>query len=338
VIITMLNHGFDRPVGAVTTRYEIANGLARRGHDVVVVHFGTPSFELDQVSWFEFDPRLRHHLSRGLSGEVFPESEFVFSASLPLQFGWPVQLFQGLGFYAPDEESAVLRLPGPKLCISRWLVKRARERGAPPEHLVHVPLGLDHSVFRVTRDPASRPLQVSMITHTDARKGTAYGLAALEEVRRRVPEVRVVLFGSEEPVDPLPAWAEFHLLPERDVLVDEIYNGSRVFVNPSLREGFGKPSVEAMACGAALVTVANLGSAEFAVRGETALVCPRRDPAALTDAVERLLRDDAQRLALAEQGRTYVERFDWDETARRIEEVLVRYRSDPALFGLTALA
>ena len=134
-----------------------------------------------------------------------------------------------------------------------------------------------------------------------------------------------MLFGTKRPVEDIPEGMSFVLSPPRDVLVDDIYNGSRVFVCPSLREGFGFCGIEAMAGGCALVTTANGGSDDYAIDGETALVVEPRDAIVMADRIERLLDDDEQRVRIARRGVEYVARFDWDESARLLEEVLARY-------------
>jgi glycosyltransferase involved in cell wall biosynthesis len=81
--------------------------------------------------------------------------------------------------------------------------------------------------------------------------------------------------------------------------------------------------MEAMACGAALVTFDNGGCRDYAIDGETALVAPRRDVAALAEALERMVSDVALRERLARQGQAFVtSRFDWDRAAERLEGIL----------------
>ena len=83
------------------------------------------------------------------------------------------------------------------------------------------------------------------------------------------------------------------------------------------------PSMEAMACGAALATYDNGGSRDYAIDGVTALVAPRRDVAALGTAVGRLVEDRALRDRLARAGQHLVTtRFDWDRATVRLEAVL----------------
>ena len=112
----------------------------------------------------------------------------------------------------------------------------------------------------------------------------------------------------------------------------EVYNQSRVFLQPSRHEGFGYTAVEAMACGCALVTTDNGGSQDYAVPGETALVAPQGDVPALVGALDTLLRDDAARTRMAHAGERFVRRFDWDRSAALLEGLLDRYLADPEAF------
>jgi glycosyltransferase involved in cell wall biosynthesis len=121
--------------------------------------------------------------------------------------------------------------------------------------------------------------------------------------------------------------------PSQDFIVNEIYNRSRIFLCASRYEGFGFPSIEAMACGAALATTANGGAAEYAIDGETALVCEPDDVTALAGNVVRLLRDDELRMRLARRGMEYVRQtFDWDLSAEKLEGFLNEYAADPGRY------
>ena len=83
------------------------------------------------------------------------------------------------------------------------------------------------------------------------------------------------------------------------------------------------PAMEAMACGAALVTYDNGGCRDYAVDGLTALVAPRRDVTALAKALGRAVGDRALRQRLAGAGHALVTRqFDWDRAVERLEAAL----------------
>ncbi len=102
-----------------------------------------------------------------------------------------------------------------------------------------------------------------------------------------------------------------------------------MFVCSSIVEGFGLTSVEAMACGCALVTSDNGGSEDFAFHDDTALVSPPDDVETMTEHVVALLRDDTRRLRIARRGQEYVQRFDWDASCRTLEAFLIEYGADP---------
>jgi glycosyltransferase involved in cell wall biosynthesis len=131
----------------------------------------------------------------------------------------------------------------------------------------------------------------------------------------------------------LPDWVDYRHQPPLTELVTDVYNASAIFLCTSEVEGFGLPSVEAMACGAALVTTDNGGSRDYAFPGRTALVTPPRDVDGLVDAVVTLVHDDDLRVALATAGRAHVAEFTWEHSAEKLERFLDAYRADPGAYG-----
>ena len=93
-----------------------------------------------------------------------------------------------------------------------------------------------------------------------------------------------------------------------------VYAGARLFVYPSLHEGFGFPPLEAMACGVPVISTRS-SSLEENLEGAADLV-PPNDVAALSEAMRRVLNDDALWMDRRTQGLARVRRYRWDETAR----------------------
>src|SRR5438477_10939226 len=148
-----------------------------------------------------------------------------------------------------------------------------------------------------------------MLHHEYAWKGVADGFAAVARVKDRVPSVRLVGFGVKPPRTPA-AYDEFHANPPQGKLAT-LYSGCEIYLCPSWDEGLGMPPMEAMACGAALVTFDNGGCRDYAMDGETALVAPRRDVGALARALDRMVGEPPLRERLARQGQAFVtSRFD----------------------------
>jgi len=107
--------------------------------------------------------------------------------------------------------------------------------------------------------------------------------------------------------------------------------GARIAVQPSAREGFGLFPLEAMAAGLPVVYCESTESAvgELVRDGREGIQSPA-DPEALAAILVRLLADEPERARLAAAGRTRAAEYDWDEIARRMEEIgaeLIRRRS-----------
>jgi glycosyltransferase involved in cell wall biosynthesis len=332
-----------RPVGGVRTIFELANGLSRLGHGVNLIHFELAGHRIessDDIAWFDMEPAVHQMVIRAGDGQTLPPADFLFPYHelLPADAGLPVNLVQGYRMMPPELEQAMYRAPCPKICVARWLIDIGRELGVPDHQLVYVPNGMDHETFTVVRPIDDRGPRVAMLYHTHLMKGTPFGLQALHLVKARVPELEVALFGTFEPPESLPPWVATVRSPSPRVLVDDIYNRSRIFVCPSIVEGFGLPSIEAMASGCALVTSANGGSDDFARHGETALVSEPKDVETMADHITSLLTDDERRIAIARRGREFVQRFDWELSSRKLAGFLASYGADPQRYraGLAA--
>lgn len=319
------------PMGGVTVLYEFANALARRGHEVHLLHgrfWGRQIESLDDLAWFDFHPDVRHHVDVGQQ-LALPEADVIFATEAPEWAGLPVLVHQGRHMFPTEVEQRLLAHPCLKLCVASWLVQDAVDHGVPASELVHVPLGLDHGTFRVLQPLDDRPFHAAVLFNDHLNKGWAAASAALEQARRSIPDLRVLAFGRTAPGQELPPWIEFVLGPDHPRLVEEVYNRSRVFVQASKVEGFGFTAVEAMACGCALVTTDNGGSRDYAVHGETALVSEPGDVDAMAGHIERLLLDDAERTRMARAGTDLVAGFDWDRTGELLEATLLDYVRNP---------
>lgn len=333
MILTFAYPSSPQYTGGVVSLYEFANALARRGQEVHFAHgpvWPGRIDHLDQISWFPFDPRIVHHIVDDFDDPRLPAGDVAFSPTLPRRLGLPAVFVQGHGMIPPAIERDVFRARCPKVCIARWLLDVGTQQyGVPPEQLWHVPMGMDHTLFRPATPLDQRDIDVLLLYNVHPSKGWEFAAEALEAVRQRRPGVRVEVFGIVPPERPVAGWLRYHLAPDRQSEIPALYNRARVFLQPSVVEGFGFSAVEAMACGCALVSTDNGGSQDYAVPGQTAEVVPPKDPVALAQAILRLLDDDALRQRLARTGAEHVRRFDWERAGAQLEHHLVGYVADP---------
>ena len=359
MIITFPVLTMTRPVGGAIPPYELANAMRRRGHTVHVIHVGLDAqiTSLADLPWIDFEDGIEHVFPGAFPGPdgnlpkdpreialtagdnrlaalagYLPEADFIaaYDEQLPPKHGLPFVFVQGYRPHSHALEDLVFQYPCPKVCVAKWLCGVGRVKDVPDEELVHVPNGLNHEKYRLVSPIETRAPVVSTTYHDHPQKGADDSLAVLTEVRRHVPEIEAIILSQVPPRHETAPWMTVVTDPPQDFIVNEIYNRTRVFLCASRYEGFGFPSAEAMACGAALVTTSNGGSAEYAFHRATALVCGAGHIAGLASYVLRLLRDDEQRIRIARHGREFVRtHLDWDASGKKLETFLTEYAASP---------
>jgi glycosyltransferase involved in cell wall biosynthesis len=95
-----------------------------------------------------------------------------------------------------------------------------------------------------------------------------------------------------------------------------LYSLADVFVFPSFYEGFGVPPLEAMACGAPVIT-SNTSSLPEVV-GDAALLVDPHDTGAIAQAMLRVLGDGQLQEELRQKGYERARSFTWAESARKM--------------------
>ncbi|MBI4550076.1 MAG: glycosyltransferase family 4 protein [Candidatus Omnitrophica bacterium] len=98
-----------------------------------------------------------------------------------------------------------------------------------------------------------------------------------------------------------------------------LYSLARMYVQPSLYEGFGLTVLEAMACGAPVI--ASRAASLPEVAGDAAVLFDPASEEDLSQAIERLAADRALRNQLAAKGRERAARFSWRRTAGETMQV-----------------
>jgi glycosyltransferase involved in cell wall biosynthesis len=167
------------------------------------------------------------------------------------------------------------------------------------------------------------------------QKGFPYLLDAMALVRQKVPDAVLWILGEgpdrpalEQQIADLSLGDSVRLLGFRDNPYSYMASAD-LFVLSSIFEGFGNVVAEALACGTAVVaTDCPYGPSEIITDGVSGLLVPPRDPAALAEAIVRVLTDPELRSALAQEGKRRSRDFTAEtisgQYAKVFEDVLHR--------------
>jgi glycosyltransferase involved in cell wall biosynthesis len=153
------------------------------------------------------------------------------------------------------------------------------------------------------------PATIGAVGRLAPVKGHEYLIAAVKHLQDRGIAVRAEIVGSG------PRRAQLEQLAERLGVIESLaFLGWRedvrahhahwdVFVAPSLYEGFGLATLEAMGSGLPVVASAVGGLAELVEDGTTGFLVAPRDEHSLADRLHRLLEDEALRTQMGSAGR-----------------------------------
>jgi len=185
--------------------------------------------------------------------------------------------------------------------LARGVLKGARLVIAPSTALAETAKLLGARDVRVIPSGVTIPLEIG--TEADPLEVLYAGRLSIEkgvlELIEAARGMNLIVAGDGPLRARVPGARGF--LPHDEL--QALYRRAAVVVCPSRREGFGVACLEAMANGRPVVATRVGGLRDLVVDGETGLVVPPRDPAALRAALERMLSDPRLRRRLGRAGR-----------------------------------
>jgi len=228
---------------------------------------------------------------------------------------------------------ATYRLPFHKIVVANWLKDiMLSEYGDAIVDLV--PNSVDKSQF-FAPVRGKQPVPTAGFLFSDATfKGLHILCPALLQVRRRMPELRLIAFGSYPPQSSrvLPERVEFVHCPPQDH-IREIYASCDLWATASTTEGFNLPAMEAMACRTPVVSTRAGWPGEAVKSKWNGVLVDVDDVGGLASGIEWILSqtDEAWRALSANAFETVAE-SSWDASAGMFEAALMNAR-DRALRG-----
>ncbi|MGB6430240.1 MAG: glycosyltransferase family 4 protein [Candidatus Acidiferrales bacterium] len=302
--------------------------------------------KLRLVTSIEYGARLLHHERKALIvayneptlAGMAPDrviARFDWNTPLPRYWNWPLwrSRFGRARYLFPSENERRLLLD--------------LHHGIPERCLVVVPNAVDLALFR----PADRgfesrqmeTLRVGFAGQWEPGKGIYDLLAAWQSVKSAAPHAELCLAGGAQlwkTVDERPGSVECTLKireTERSgglSTVDSMprnqmpafWNSLNIAVLPSHYEAFGLVALEAMACGIPVVATAVGGLKEIVQDGESGLLVPVGDVAALAQALITLLTNEPLRRRLAQGALRRATLFSLERRSRLLMQLFLEQR------------
>lgn len=282
-------------------------------------------------TWYNKDHRIKECLIYTPKQNNLPEADaYIATAVCTAPYIHSLECNKVKLYYIQDYEKFIVnddnfikstyRLSLHKIVISKWLQRIVRNQG---QDSTLIPNGFDFNIFKLTIPIAKKDKYlVSMLYHINPRKDINTGLKAMELVKERIPQLKLVMFGAYEKPIWLKDWMTYYRTPSKEQHL-MINNKAAIYVGCSQIEGWGLTIGEAMMCGQAVACTDNDGYLEMAVDGRNALVSHIGDSEALANNIVRLIEDDELRKNVAKKGYESIKAFDIEDSYKMFRNCII---------------
>ena len=195
--------------------------------------------------------------------------------------------------------------------------KDAREKTEVVYNAVDKRFNTEYSTEEVNafRAKYNLPQQfILLLGNTAPKKNTPGAIKAYEHYRRisKDPLPMVIVDYNQQSSDPDIVYPGYIPASEMPLL----YNAASVFLYPSLRESFGMPILEAMACGIPVITSNTSAIPEIA--GDAALLVNPADHVAIAESIEKIVASSELINSLKQKGLARASQFSWESSAKQL--------------------
>ncbi|MDT2866756.1 glycosyltransferase family 4 protein [Lactococcus lactis] len=350
-ITFVLPTNYNKPMGGFKIVYQYANWLIEQGFKVSICYcYGSNesksyaaikrlvdtriikfSRRETKVTWFALNKSIELVYNCIFSQE-FPDSDIIFAtsartapvvSSLPKEKGrkfYFIQGYESIGFGNKEgfaEETYNLGMTN--IVISNELRQKVLSSGVEvPEYL---PNFYNHNEFYLENPIEKRKNIVCLLNHVQETKRTKLGLEILREVKKTIPDLEVQLFGAYDPVEKLEDWIHFTKNANTEKLRKDIYGESKIYLLPSILEGWGLTGMEAMASGAAVVASRIGGIMDYANQENSILVTPDDKETFITEIIN-ILQNEEKQLKIAKRGNEDIKQYSIEKSGKQLLQII----------------
>lgn len=339
----------DHPIGGFKIVFQYANQLVKNGNDVSISFLNSLYPERrsnfreyiskyknqlfgnndNKITWFKLDDRIHLYFNVILKKEI-PKADVVVATAvqtanyvdkLDVMFGRKFYFIQNYETWAYPKEfvNNTFALSMTKIVISKWLNDLVSKYSKNKVYVV--PNFINEDIFYLSQKIDDRKNIISMMYHTLPEKNVSFGFEVLKQVKYRIPDLEVRLFGVFDKPNHLPDYVKYYKSPSQKTLRDRIYGESKVYLLPSLLEGWGLTGTEAMASGAILVASDIGGVEDYTINGRNSFLVQSNNLDYFVDIIVKLIESEGLRRKLANNAIKDIKKFNIDESTKLLLKI-----------------
>lgn len=213
------------------------------------------------------------------------------------------------------------------IAISSFLKKTLEKDGVQTEKIHVIPLGFDASEVTFQKETvsiANRPLKILYAGRITQRKGMSYLLEAIQSFNSKDVELHIIgnIHGDGTAFKKFSKYYTYQPGISQQELF-KLYSQYDVLVFPSILEGFGLVTVEAMGAGLPVITTEHTNAAEVLKDGINGYLVPIRDSQAIKQAITRIRNmDNATFQEMRQAARETALQYTWEMYQHRVKQFL----------------
>lgn len=325
--------------GAQRMLAEIVNGMVARGHEVTVL------MPTEGVLDYPVHARIVRTQSKYLiQAQDYPQGDIIISNYFTLVPGAEQASKEGKGVhirlslcyeptFLPDNSVTfpTYHVTRNLLVLSNWQQQIMKLNHGIQAHIV--PVGVSPAFKNMHIRKPEGPLQISAILRRTEggyswHREQNYLIHELQQVKSRYPDVQINLFTPPYEFATSPSLHAIksnnpfrYLTPGNDQEMCYHYNETDIFVNSSTYDTASLPGLEAMKCGAALVTTYAGGNLDYCRHEENGLMSYRYENRLAKDVI-RLIENPELRRSLAAAGEEEAVKWTWERSTDAFERAV----------------
>ena len=309
---------------------EYANRLAKKGHKINIVTYD------EYPDWYELSDKINfvkvpenEDIEKYIpnSDVVVPTSWKCIRKAIKANKG-PVAFFEqgGSHLFEIDRLSEIKRkvvydrmqLPPFIYTVSKYSAEKIEEIYGRRSSIIYN--ALESKIFYPReKERNEKETSITIVGSEDFKfKNVGEVLEVIRELKEKY-QIKLNWITQTEPKINIEEGKNAIVNPEQKIIGDVLRN-TDIYICNSEYESFGLPTLEAMTCGATVITTDTGGMRDFVIDRENALVIKHHNKEDMKEKIEMLINDKNLMHKMSQNGIATASKFNWDNTILSMEK------------------